>query len=94
MNWVSYLARALQVAPYVVYGIEQLARELPGTQKKQLALSALGLAANTAGAIAPEQKQVIDIATQAVSQVIDATVAIANATGDFHKQAPATPPPA
>lgn len=86
MNWLNYLLRALQVAPLVVAGIEQLHSEAPGVTKKQMAMDALGLASYTASVVAPEQQDAIKAATQLTSNAIDNTVQLFNALGLFqHK---------
>lgn len=94
LSWLSYVLRALQLAPVVVAGIEKIHGEAPGATKKQMAMDALGLAQGTATAVLPEDQAAIDAATGLTSNVIDGVVSVFNATGAFKAaKLPAAPAP-
>jgi hypothetical protein len=94
MNWMRLATTILGLAPYVVAGVEKLHAEASGATKRQLAQDALSLAVSTAAACAPGQQQAVQGIGDAVGQVIDATVALANASGDFTHKQPLAPDPA
>lgn len=92
MKWSEFLSRMLQFAPVVVYGVEKVMADAPGATKKDVAVSILTHGAEVAGAIAPNQQPAVEAVRNAAGAIIDATVAIANATGDLKHKAPQTAP--
>lgn len=76
----SWMIKLLALIPYVVSGIEQIHSDnKTGAEKKQLALEALGLAANTATAIDGKDQAAIQAATALASTTIDGVKAVYNA---------------
>jgi hypothetical protein len=94
MNVFLNFSKMFSLIPYLIMGIEQFHSDLPGASKKQLAMEALGLAANTAATLAPGKQEEIGAATQLASTGIDAFVATANQLGIFKKSISKTPVPA
>ena len=84
-SFFANFSKLFALIPYLVAGIEQFHSDLPGASKKQLALEALGLAANSGSVLVPGQQQAISAATQLASTGIDASVAFANQLGVFKK---------
>lgn len=80
MNW---LARILQLIPFVVAGVETMHKDAKGATKKQMAMDALGIASAAAEAGLPSQTPAIQAATQLTSSVIDGVVSFNNAAGIF-----------
>lgn len=79
----------IPVVQYVVAGIEQIHTDASGATKKQLAQEALGLAVGTAQSVLPGDAPLIQLSGQAVSTMIDNSVALFNALGMFtHKTNP------
>lgn len=92
MNWLTYVMKALSLVPYVVHGIESIHGDAKsGAEKKQLAMESLGLAESVAGVVDPEHQPAIDAATSLVSNAIDGTVAVMNATKSVSSNAPVAP---
>lgn len=92
MNWLQFLMRGLSLVPVIVAGIEQIHQGAPGSTKKELAMQALALATTgISSAVTPEQKYVIDAASQLVSSTIDGVVSTMNAAGVFQKVQKAQP---
>lgn len=97
MNWLSYLMKAMAAVPYVVMGIQTLhGAATSGTDKKQLALGALGLATTVADAELPadEAKQA-DAVSLLIGNSIDGWVSAfhANNAPGFGTTANPTPAP-
>lgn len=89
---LSFITQLLQAIPATVMGIEQIAGEAPGADKKTLALQSLGLAEGVAEFVAPQFKPVIDAATMLAGGAIDSTVALFNAIQHPTFTAPAPTP--
>lgn len=86
--WLKFLLNIVSLVPSVVMGVEQIAASAKGSDKKTLALNALGLSSAVASAVAPEHQADINTATQIASNAIDSTVALLNFVGTFKKSAP------
>ncbi len=89
--WMQLLLKGLSAAPYIVAGIEHIHGDaVRGTDKKTLAMEALGLANNSALALLPtEFAPAIQAASATVSMAIDGIKATMNAA----KQLPSTSQP-
>ena len=92
MNWTDALSRVLAQAPTIVQRVETTAAAASGQDKKTMATDWLIFAAQMAAACAPEHAGLVQAVAMAGGAVIDATVAIANATGGLkHKGAQDVP---
>lgn len=81
---LSLILNITKAAPIVVLGVEQIAKDASGANKKQLAMEALGLATYTASQIASQNLTEINVIGQLASSFIDNIVATFNAIGTFN----------
>jgi hypothetical protein len=86
-SFFQRLISTLPLVPVIVAGVEQTQSASKGADKKQVAMNWIQLAAGITTAVAPEEKRIVDAVMQSISQTIDAIVAGANQTGEFHKTA-------
>ena len=99
-NWASFgmnLAKGLTIG---ILGAEQMAQvaqqsggNLSGTDKKNLAMDAIGIGATIASAVSSSNTDLINTVAQEASTIIDSLVNVFNLTGVFHHSSAQTQTP-
>lgn len=89
--WLQYAARVFSTLPYIIAGIQHIHGDtIAGTEKKALAMEALGLSFQLASTVDPQHAPAINAATVMAGNAIDDLVALMKAA----KEAPVAPVPA
>lgn len=71
MGYLSYVLKILELAPAVIAGVEQIAREKDSATKRQMAHDALTLASGVAAYVVPADTSIISTLSQLTHSVID-----------------------
>lgn len=90
--WLQFAARMFSSLPYIVAGIQHMHGDtIAGSEKKQLALDALGLSYQVASTVDPQHAPAIQAATVMAGNAINDLVTLMHAAGESPKALPPAP---